>query len=76
MDTTTAAKFDAIIRLDREAHTNHVLATLGSDGATRERGRMNFRTSQDRFLAALDALTPEEVPALLAYRRAQMDLTV
>ena len=65
------ATFETILKLESDTDTNKLLATMGSDLATRSRGEDNWNRTKRQLSAALDALSLEDLKAFGEYRKAQ-----
>ena len=68
----TNAKFEAILDADQLCRTEHSLAVMGSDHATRGRGARHLVEARAKFTALLDGLDVSEYAEFTAYRRAAL----
>jgi len=64
------AKFERLMDLDRDVRFTHIQIMYGQNIPE---SRLNLR--REKFYAALDALTPDEVAAFREYRRALREET-
>lgn len=70
MTETLNATFETLYDAEQDVRTNHALAAMGSDLATRSRGEANLVTARARLNALLDALTMEQARAFGEWRKA------
>lgn len=74
--TNNEALFARILEAEDLVRTNHALAAMGSDLATRDRAeRINLPKAKAALFALIDNLTMEQVKAFGEYRRAHKGLT-
>jgi hypothetical protein len=76
MSNNDDALFASILAAEDLVRTNWALAAMGSDLATRDRAeRINLPKAKAALFAMIDNMTPEQVAAFGAYRRAHKGLT-